>query len=128
MSSDSSVNDVLAGYVAGRVTAAQLVASVTAEYYRGTRKGKRETLRPIMDVIERTHPGVVELSSTVERPGFGVRLAERPLPKRHEPELRAAVQQVIDTLPVERSQFPEERPRKIGLFGRIVAALRRIFS
>ncbi|HKA59728.1 MAG TPA: hypothetical protein VKD28_14000 [Gemmatimonadales bacterium] len=127
MSSDSSVNDVLVGYVAGRVTAAQLVASVTAVYYRERRNGKRETLRPIMEVIER-HPGVVELSSIAERPGFGLRLAERPLPKRYEPELKAAVQQVVNTLPVTRSPFPEDRPRKMGLLGRIVAALRRVFS
>lgn len=127
MSSDSSANDVLAGYLAGRVAAEQLVAAVAGEYYRETGNGKRETFRPIMDVIERTHPGVVELSSTADRPGFGVRLAGRPFPKRAEPELRAAVQEVIDTFPVSRVPFLEERPRSVGLLGRIVAAIRRVF-
>lgn len=127
MSSDSSANP-LDEYLAGRLSAEQLVAAVAAEYYRATGNGKRETFRPIMDVIERTHPGVVELSSTADRPGFGVRLAGRPFPKRAEPELRAAVQQVIDTLPVAHFPFPEEQPRRMGLLGRIVAAIRRVFS
>lgn len=103
------------------------MAAVAGEYYRETGNGKREAFRPIMDVIERTHPGVVELSSTADRPGFGVRLAGRPFPKRAEPELRAAVQQVIDTLPVSRVPFLEERSRSVGLLGRIVAAIRRVF-
>ena len=126
MSSDSSA-DPLAEYLAGRLSAEQLVAAVAAEYYRETGNGKRDTFRPIMDVIERTHPGVVELSSTADRPGFGVRLAGRPFPKRAEPELRAAVQQVIDTFPVSRFPFPDEQPRRMGLLGRIVAAIRRAF-
>ena len=127
MSSDSSANP-LDEYLAGRLSAEQLVAAVAAEYYRATGNGKRETFRPIMDVIERTHPGVVELSSTADRPGFGVRLAGRPFPKRSEPELRAAVQHVIDTFPVSRFPFSEERPPSMGLLGRIVAAIRRVFS
>jgi hypothetical protein len=119
----------MAEYAAGRMTAQQLVASVTAEYYRETRNGKRETLRPIMDVIERTHPGVVELTSSAERPGFGVRLAERPFPKRYESELRAAVQQVIDTFPVSRVPLPEPTPaHRPNLWSRILQAVRRVFS
>jgi hypothetical protein len=127
MSSDSSA-DPLAEYLAGRLSAEQLVAAVAAEYYREVGNGKRETFRPIIDVIERTHPGVVELSSTADRPGFGVRLAGRPFPKRSEPELRAAVQHVIDTVPVSRFPLPDDQPRRMGLVGRIVAAIRRVFS
>ena len=128
MSSDSSANDVLVGYLAGHVTAEQLVARVSAEYYRETGNGKRETLRPIMDVIERTHPGVVELSSTADRPGFGVRLAGRPFPKRAEPELKAAVQQVVDTLPEVIDPFPDAPRRPPTILQRIIAAIRRVFS
>jgi hypothetical protein len=126
MSLDSSANP-LADYLAGRLSAEQLVAAVSTEYYRETGNGKRETFRPIIDVIERTHPGVVELSATADRPGFGVRLAGRPFPKRSEPELRAAVQQVLDTLPVARFPFPVEQPRRLGLLGRVLAAIRRVF-
>jgi hypothetical protein len=119
MSYDSSANP-LAEYLAGRLSAEQLVVAVTGQYYRETRNGKRETLRPIMDVVERAHPGVVELSAREERPGFDVRLAERPFPKRHEAALRLAVEEVLKT-------FPEPAPRKAGLLSRIVAAIRRVF-
>lgn len=128
MSSASSVNSALADYVAGRLTADKIVAAVTAEYYRDTGNGKRETLRPIMDVIERAHPGIVELRSSDRGPGFDVSLAERPFPKRYEAELKEAVESVLQTFPVSRVPFPEKRPAKLGLLGRIVAAVRRLFS
>ena len=128
MSSASSVNDALSDYLAGRMTAEKVVTMVAAEYYRDTRHGKRETWRPIMDVIERAHPGVVELKASEGRPGFYVRLAERPFPKRYEGELRQAVERVFGTSPVSRVPFPEERPAKLGLLERIVAAVRRLFS
>jgi hypothetical protein len=128
MSSASSADDSLAGYLAGRVTAEQLVSAVAAEYYRETRNGKRETWAPIIDVVERAHPGIVELTASEQRPGFEVRLAERPFPKRYEAELRQAVQRVLQTFPVSRVPFPEEPTRKTGLLKRIVAAIRKIFS
>jgi hypothetical protein len=128
MSSAPSVNDALTGYAAGRVTAEQLVGVVAAEYYRETRNGKRETWRPIIDVIERAHPGVVELTASEERPGFDVRLAERPFPKRYEAELRQAVETVLQTFPVSRVPFPEESTSKPGLVHRIVLAIRKLVS
>ena len=127
MSSALSVSDTLSGYLAGRVTAAELTAVVAGEYYRETRNGKRETLRPIMDVVERAHPGVVELSASSERPGFAVKLAERPFPKRLEPQLRSAVEQVANTFPVSRVPLPEPTPKR-GLLSRILAAIRRVFQ
>jgi hypothetical protein len=120
MSSGSSVNDALAGYLAGRVTAEQLAAVVAAEYYKG--EGRRERLRPVMDVIERAHPGVVELSGSNEKPGFAVRLAERPFPKQWEPALREAASQIAGS---EASLSPLPSP---GLFSRILRAIRKIFS
>lgn len=128
MSSDWSADDLLAGYLAGRLTAGQLAAAVTAEYYRETRNGKPETLRAIIEVIERAHPGVVELQASEQRPGFAVRLAERPFPKRYEAELRQAVERTLQTFPVARVPFPEEASRTPGLLQRIVAAIRRVFS
>jgi hypothetical protein len=120
MSSVSSVNDALTGYVAGRITAEQLVGVVAAAYYGEGGRGKRAGLRPVIDVIERAHPGIVQLTSVSDQPGFSVRLAERPFPKRFEYELRQAVASVV-TLP------PSPVPRP-GLFTRIVRALRRVFS
>jgi hypothetical protein len=125
MSSSSSVNEALTGYLAGRLTADRIVAAVTAEYYRDTGNGKRETLRPIMDVIERAHPGVVELTGSDGRPGFAIKLAERPFPKRYESELRQAVHVVLgnDGVSAPRSVLPAP-----GLFTRLLRAIRRVFT
>ena len=127
MSSGSSVNDTLRAYLAGEVTAAQLSVVVAGEYYRETRNGKRETLQAIMDVVERAHPGIVELKASEQSPGFDVRLAERPFPKRYESELREAVEQVLNTFPVSRVPFPDQPAQRPGLLRRIVAAVRRLF-
>jgi len=120
MSSATSVNDAVTGYLAGRIPAEQLVAQVAAAYYTEHGAGSREQLRPIMEIVERAHPGVVELSRSSEKPGFGVRLAERPFPKRYEAELRQAVAGVV-TAPSSALPAP-------GLFTRIVRAIRRVFS
>lgn len=128
MSSDSSADDVLAGYLAGRVTAEQLVAAVSAEYYRETGNGKRETLRPIIEVVERAHPGVVELKATDGQPGFDVRSTARPFPRRYEAELREAVEKALQSFPVSRSASPEMPQRTPSLLQRIVTAIRRVFS
>ena len=128
MSSDCSANDVLAGYLAGRVTAEQLVAAVSAEYYREIGNGKRETLRPIIEIVERAHPGVVELTATDVQPGFDVRSTARPFPRRYEAELREAVEQALQTFPVSRLPFAEDSRRKPGLLQRIVAAIRKVFN
>src|SRR5207253_10096494 len=63
--------------VAGRVKAERLVVAVAAEYYRDARNGKRETLQPLIDVIDRASPGIVELGTVQGGSGFDVRLAER---------------------------------------------------
>jgi hypothetical protein len=120
MSSASSVNDALADYVAGRMTAQHLVGVVAAAYYGEGGRGKREALRPVIDVIERAHPGIVQLASASDKPGFSVKLAERPFPKTFENELRQAVASVV-TLPPSPVPLP-------GLFARIVAAIRNVFS
>lgn len=118
--SSAIANDTLSAYLAGQVTAEHVVTVVTAAYYKEQGAGGREQLRPIMDIIERAHPGVIELSGSSEKPGFAVRLAERPFPKRYEAELRAAVSGLV-TAP--RSPLPAP-----GFFARIVSAIRRVFS
>ena len=121
MSSGLSVNETLRGYLAGDVTAAQLSAVIAGAYYRETGNGRRETFRPIMDVIERAHPGVVELKAAEQSPGFEVRLAERPFPKRFDAALRQAVELALAT-------FPDHTVERPSFFRRIVAAIRRVFS
>jgi hypothetical protein len=124
MSSASSVNSALVDYAAGRLTAQQLVSVVAAAYYGDGRRWTRDGLKPVIDVIERAHPGIVELTSASENPGFSVRLAERPFPKGLEADLRQAVAAVV-TSGVSPPPSPVPRP---GLFTRIVTAIRRIFS
>ena len=94
-SGSSPVKEALESYVAGRVKAERLVIAVSAAYYRERGNGKGETLRPLMDVIDRASPGIVELGTVSEGPGFDIRLAERPFPKQYEGELRRAAEAVL---------------------------------
>ncbi len=91
----SPVKVALESYVAGRLKAERLVIAVSAEYYREARDGRREALQPLIDVIDRASPGIVELGIATGGPGFDIRLAERPFPKRHEAELRRAAEAVL---------------------------------
>src|SRR5690242_525602 len=77
-SASSRIKETLEGYLAGRVSPEGV--------------GKRNGLGPLIEVIDRASPGVVELGSVDGGPGFDVRLAERPFPGDHEPELRRAVE------------------------------------
>ncbi|HET8714012.1 MAG TPA: hypothetical protein VFM23_10070 [Gemmatimonadales bacterium] len=123
-----SVEEALAGYAAGRVTAQQLVGVVVAAYYGNGGRGTRDGLRPIVEVIERAHPGVVELASVPDKPGFAVRLAERPFPKKYEAELRTAVSSALNG-EIPRPASPTPAPtRRPGLLARILRAIRRVFS
>jgi hypothetical protein len=124
----SPVRAVLEGYVAGRVTAERVVAAVAAAYYGEGGQGKGEGLKPLMEIIERAHPGVIELSGTAEKPGFGVRLAERPFPREYEAGFREAVQAVLGRhVPDARTRPPSPFPRP-GLLSRLYTAVRRFFT
>ena len=78
-----------------------------------------------MDVLERAHPGVVELAGTTDRPGFAVRIAERPFPKEYEAALRAAVQVALGNVdaPAPRSALPAP-----GIWARMYTAVRKLFT
>ena len=78
-----------------------------------------------MDVIERAHPGTIELAGTAEKPGFAVRLAERPFPKEYEGALKDAVRLALEKgqLPAPRSPLPAP-----SLFSRLYTAVRRFFT
>ncbi|HEY6807665.1 MAG TPA: hypothetical protein VI160_02665 [Gemmatimonadales bacterium] len=125
----STVSETLAAYLAGRAKAERVVAEVAAAYYRDGGRGTGEGLRPIVEVIERAHPGVVELSASGERPGYAVKLAERPFPKQFDPELRTAVERVLSKNRVSVAPSgPASGAPRAGFFGRIVQAIRRVFS
>ncbi len=127
-SATSPVREALEGYVAGRVKAERVAAVVAGAYYGEGGRGKGEGLQPLMEVIERAHPGVIELSATADQPGFAVRLADRPFPKAHEGPLREAAQAVLargllDVRTRPASPFP--RP---GLLSRFYTAVQRFFT
>jgi len=121
MSSSSSVKEALEGFVAGRVKAERVVEAVAAAYYGEGGRGTRDGLKPLMEIIERAHPGVIELAGSAEKPGFAVRLAERPFPKEYEGALRKAAEAVLGSRP------PSPIPRR-GLFSRLYTAVRRLFT
>jgi len=116
---------VLEGYLAGRVKAERVVAEVASAYYKDERREKRDGLRPIIDVIERAAPGVVELAGAASRPGFLIKAAERPFPREYETQLRVAVELVLGD---EGWGMRDEGPQvQGGLLARMLAALRRVF-
>ena len=121
-SASSPVRSVLEDYVAGRVKAERVVAAVADAYYgRDAGGGMRDALRPVIEIIERAHPGVVELSGATDRPGFAVRLADRPFPKQYEASLREAASQMLGT--PRASPIPHP-----GFWARAVRAVRRFFT
>src|SRR5256886_11611110 len=91
----SSIRRELEGFVAARVKAERLVIAVSAAYYRDARTGQRESLQPLIAVIDRASPGIVELGTATSGPGFDIRLAERPFPKQYEAQLREAAEVVL---------------------------------
>lgn len=121
-----SVRETLEAYVAGRVKAERVVEAVAAAYYgeeRGARS--RERLQHVIEVVERAHPGVVELTGSAEKPGFAVRLANRPFPKEYEGALREAVHGVLGQAepPAPSSRLPAP-----GFLSRLYSAVRRFFT
>ena len=140
MSSGSSpVKDTLEAYVAGRVKAERLVIAVAAAYYgREGVRGIRDGLGPLMDIIDRASPGIVELGGDVGGgQGFDIRLAERSFPKQYEPDLRRAVEAylashrttgVIDVPPTPPATSVAPPAPTMGVLARFVGAIRRLFG
>ncbi len=122
----SVVRETLEGYVAGHVPAARVVAVVTAAYYGNRGRGKGKKLKPLIDVIERASPGVVELAGTPDRPGFAVRLGDRPFPQQNEAELRAAAQAYLGVATAGEG----ERGKGVaaGVIARLVGMIQRLIS
>ncbi len=112
----SPVRDALEGYVGGRVSAERLVVAIATEYYgREGKLGTRDGLQPLIEVIDRASPGIVELGSVSGGAGFDVRLAARPFPPDCEAELRRAVEAYLGAPPSD-------------LLSRLVRAVRRLFT
>jgi len=99
------------------VKAERLVIAVSAAYYGDARNGQRESLQPLIDVIDRASPGIVELGTAQGGSGFAISLAERPFPKQYEAALRHAAEAVLsgggmrDAGGVQRAETPHPASR-----------------
>ena len=133
----SSVRQDLEGFVAGRVKPERVVIAVAAAYYGERGNGKRETLRPLIDVIDRASPGIVELGIVAGGAGFEIRLAERPFPKEHEVELRNAAEMVLSGCEIRdagcvktaEAAHPASRiPHPVSRIMHLVAWIRSLLS
>lgn len=127
----SPVRETLAEYVAGRVEVERVVIAATVAYYGegGKGEGEREALKPIIDIIDRASPGIVELGSVASNPGFEVRLAERSFPKQYEPDLRRAAEAVLATAWAQGTRNEGRGgPARPGLVARLLKAIGRMFG
>lgn len=124
----SAINEALQGYAAGRVKAERLVIAVATAYYgREGVRGIRDGLGPLIEIIDRASPGVVELGGVAG--GFDIRLAERSFPKQYEPELRRAVEAYLAShRTTGLISVPPAVAPPSGVLSRIVGAIRRLFG
>ncbi len=134
----SAVKETLESFLAGRAPAERVVIAVAAAYYGQPTAGQRERWRPLIDVIDRASPGIVELGGVAASPGFAVRLAERPFPREFEAALRGAAAAVLATGGADAGGGPAADPGaraaagaaapSASLVTRLVRAVRRWFS
>ena len=137
----SPVRRELEEYVAGRGEAARVVTAVMDAYYRDGGRGRGEALRPVIEVIERAAPGVIELAAAGDTPGFRVRLAERPFPNQYANDLRVAAEAALrdwsssaDVTPRAPTPPPPTRPAAApapaapGMLQRVLGVIRRFFG
>ena len=126
----SGVDETLESYVAGRVKVDRLVIAVAAAYYgREGVRGIRDGLGPLIEIIDRASPGVVELGGVAGAGGFDVRLAERSFPKEYEQELRRAVEAYLAShRTTGLISVPPAVAPSAGVLSRLVGAIRRLFG
>lgn len=123
-SATSPVRDTLDAYLAGRARAEHVVAVVAEAYYREGGRGTRDGLKPLLDVIERAAPGVVELTRGEGGQGFAIRAGVRPFPPEEEPALRAAAAVVVGAW---GGKEQEDVPASRGVLAGLMRALQRLF-
>lgn len=140
-SASSPARRALEDFVAGRLPADRLVATVTGRFYGAAGQGEKEALRPVVELAERAAPGVVSLARTETGTGFEVRSVERVFPEASLAALRGAATAALsaswaDTTqsaprPATTTRTPVPGPRSPapeGLLARLISAVRRLFS
>ena len=132
-SASSPARRALEDFAAGRLPAERLVAAVAGRFYGAAGRVEKEALRPVVEVAERAAPGVVSLERRDGGAGFDVRAVERAFPEESLEALRGAVATALAASWADaadpRSPDPGPRsPAPQSWFGRVVSAVRRLFS
>jgi hypothetical protein len=134
-SASSPIREALEAYAAGALQSERLVITVAAAFYGAGDGDDRARLEPLVEVIDRAAPGIVELTSVPEARGFEIRVAERPFPKEHEPALKQAVQAVLARASAPGVSLaaapPPPAPPPVataGFLARVAGLLRRLFN
>lgn len=131
----SRVNEVLADYVAGRTTAGDMVRAVRAAHY-GAGARTEPAWRSLVETIERTAPGALELAGTTDAPGFALKPLEGAIPGAFETELKEAARAALAawsdlaaTAPPAPGLAPlaSAKPAR-GLWARLVRRVRQLFG
>jgi hypothetical protein len=128
----SPVREILTAFVAGRATRDELVRAVRAAHYQASGP-TGPAWQALVETIERSVPGTLELVATSERPGFVVQPLQGPV-DLDEASLREAVRRALDAWtnpvpstgppPVARPDAPAPRE---GLLLRLVRRVRNFF-
>lgn len=136
-SASSPARRALEDFVAGRIPADRLVAAVAGRFYGAAGKGEKEALRPVIELAERSAPGVVSLKKNDGGAGFDVQPLERLIPEESLAALRGAAatalaaswaDPVVTERPAAQPQGPKPEARGPSWFSRVVSAVRRLFS
>jgi hypothetical protein len=138
-SASSPARRALEDFVAGRLPADRLVAAVAGRYYGAAGRGEKDALRPVVELAERSAPGVVSLERKEGGAGFDVRAVERTFPEASLDALRGAAAAALAASwmdpvtsgaetsgPGPQAQGPSRDSP--SWFSRIVSAVRRLFS
>lgn len=143
-SASSPAKRALEDFVAGRLPAERLVAAVAVRFYGAAGRGEKEALRPVVELAERSAPGVVSLERRDGVPGFNVGAVERTFPPESLEALRGAAAAALAASWADPVGPPERpaaaaplspRPKALSpdpvpqsWFGRVVTAVKRLFS
>ena len=139
-SASSPARRALEDFVAGRIPADRLVAAVAGRFFGPAGKGEKDALRPVIELAERSAPGVVSLRKKEGGTGFDVQALERVIPEESLAALRGAAAAALAANwaevteprhPTPDTRFPDPGPRSPAppsWLSRVVSAVKRLFT
>lgn len=138
-SASSPARRALEDFVAGRLAADRLVATVAGRFYGVAGQGEKAALRPVVELAERAAPGVVSLERREGGSGFDVKVVERTFPEEAVSALRGVAAAALAAswadpvgagaeVQTPRPKALGPRPESQSWLGRVVQAVRRLFT